>query len=428
MAVNDLIRRGSKRLARDINNSRVLQVIQARAPVSRAEIAKVAELPPPTVTAIINDFIRAGLVRETDQVRDADDGAVPVGRRPIMLVLNESAAFAAGVKLRPDGMTVAITDLGGNTIYHRAVALLPPRAELGGSAPAAVLQQVADEIRAGMAEADVHPAQTIGVGVGMPGLIDHVSGVCRHSSFLGWENVRVREDLERILELPVYVDNDVNMVTAAELAFGAGREASEFLTVTIGRGIGLGIVMRGEIYRGTFGGAGEFGHVKTESPLRCECGSVGCLEAVASETGICAQVASELGLPEATIDEALRLAHQGDPRVRAIFARAGDMLGREIGNLLNLFNPQLVIVTGEGTRTGGVLLDPMRIACTRAAFAQLGTDARIVVQEWGDEAWARGAASIAVHEMLRPPIYQSTTAGPLDQLLDRVPMAARGRS
>jgi predicted NBD/HSP70 family sugar kinase len=412
--MNDHVRRGTKGLIRDINNSRVLQIIQARAPISRAEIAKLAKLPPPTVTNIVNDFLQAGLVRETDLVREPSDGVTTLGRRPIMLTLNEQAGFAIGVKMRPDGLTVAITDLSGNPLYHVDRPL-----EMNG--PPEVLKRLAAEVHDALARARIDEAKALGLGIGMPGLIDHVRGVCRYSSLLAWADVDVKAALEGLLSMPVSVDNDVNMLTAAEIAYGAGREVNDFLTVSIGRGIGLGIVMHGEIYRGAFGGAGEFGHTKTNGELRCECGAVGCLEAVASEAGICAQVAASRGEEAIGIERAIALGNAGDLVVRGIFEHAGRALGCGIGNLLNLFNPRLVIVTGEGTRAGGLLLDPMRQAVREAAFALLGEDTRIVVQTWGDEAWARGAASIVVHQMLQPPIYESRATGPLAHLLDRVP-------
>ena len=412
--MNGHVRRGTKGLIRDINNSRVLQIIQARGPISRAEIAKLAQLPPPTVTIIVNAFLRADLVRETDFVRENADGGSVLGRRPIMLTLNEQAGFAVGVKLRPDGLTATVTDLCGAPLYH-------VDRPLDASAPHEVLRRIASEARAALEEAGVAEAKVLGLGIGMPGLIDHVRGVCRYSSLLGWSEVDVKATLEEILSMPVYVDNDVNMLTAAQIAYGAGREVSEFLTITIGRGIGLGIVVRGEIYRGTFGGAGEFGHTKVESELRCECGAIGCLEAVASEDGICAQIAAVCGEQAMEIEQAIALAMSGDPEVRGIFERAGGALGRGIGNLLNLFNPQLVIVTGEGTRAAPLLLEPMQREMREAAFALLGDDTRVVIQAWGDEAWARGAASIVVHEMLQPPIYESRETGPLAHLLDRVP-------
>lgn len=409
--MTDLVRRGSKGLLRDINNSRVLQVIQARAPISRAEIAKIAALPPPTVTSIVNDFLQAGLVRETDIVRSPDGAAAAVGRRPILLTLNDDAAFAIGVKLRQGGFTLTLTNLGGTSVYRSEEPLVDRTPE----SVFASIGRAADEAfrRTGIARSAL-----LGLGIGLPGLIDHVHGVCRYSPLLGWTQVDVRSSLERRLRVPVYVDNDVNMLTAAEIAYGAGREVGDFLTVTIGEGIGLGIVVRGEIVRGAFGGAGEFGHIKTGSELRCECGAVGCLEAVASDLGIAAQASVALDR-QVGIEEALLLARSGDRSIAGILERAGTALGLSIGNLLNLFNPHLVIVTGEGTRAGPLLLEPMRRAVRGAAFGALGEDTRIVVQEWGDDAWAQGAASIVVHEMIKPPIYESGTAGPLAHLLER---------
>lgn len=409
--MTDLVRRGSKGLLRDINNSRVFQIIQSRAPVSRAEIAKMAELPPPTVTSIINDFLRADLVRETDLIRPNGDGIAVIGRRPILLTLNQDAAFVIGVKLRQDGFTLTIVNLGGTSVYH-----IDHR--LPATSPAEVFSLIHDEIRVAVQKAGIDPSKLIGLGIGLPGLIDHVRGVCRYSSLLGWSQVDVRASLEALLQVPVYVDNDVNMVTAAEIAYGAGREMSDFLTVTIGQGIGLGIVLRGEIFRGSYGGAGEFGHTKTGSTLRCECGATGCLEAVVSDVGIASQVSDILDRA-VDIDMARELAQSGDRTVRDVFERAGVLLGTSIGNLLNLFNPQLVIVTGEGTQAGSLLLDPMRRAVHAAAFGALGQDTQLVVQEWGDEAWARGAASIVVHEMIKPPIYESRSEGPLTSFLDR---------
>lgn len=410
----DVVQRGSKGLIRDINNSRVLTLIQAHGPISRSDIAKAADLPPPTVTQIVSEFIAAGLVRE-DRV-----GESVLGRPPILLALNEKAAFAVGVKLTAADLTVAITDLAGN-IVQLSEGTLPL---LGVDE---VLDQMATEVRYALSEAHVSDSIVLGVGIGMPGLIDYTSGVCREAATLGWAEVDVKGALEKRLHFPVYVDNDVNMLTAAEIAFGAGQEISEFLTVTTGRGIGLGIVLRNEIYRGTHGWSGEFGHTKIASDLRCACGAIGCLETVASEVGICNQAASILQTPVIGIDEVVARAKEGDARLQEVLVHGGRELGRSIGNLINIFNPQRVFVTGEGTRMGEMLLAPMKEAAREATFSRLGDDVRLEIQEWGDEAWAQGAASIVMHEMLKPPIYESEAVRPLNRILDRGPRQTAGR-
>jgi len=406
------IRRGTKALLRDINNSRVFQIIQSTGPLSRADIARVAELPPPTVTRIVNDFLRADLIREVAEERENIPGLSGVGRPPILLSLNDRVALTAGVKLRRNALTVAVMDLAGNVLYH-------VEHQSTCTTPEDTLGVVAGKVAQAFEDSGQNRDRLLGIGIGMPGLIDHSKGVCRFSPFLGWERVEVRRMLEERCGVPVYLDNDVNLLTAAQIAFGAGRGVANFLVVTLGEGIGLGIVIGGEIYRGAFGGAGEFGHMKLGGRLRCECGAVGCLEATASEDGTCEQVAAIRGVPSISMDEAIELCADGDPAVGEVFARAGTMLGQGVGNVLNLFNPELVIVTGEGVRIGSVLLEPMKKAIGEASFAMLGRDPRFVFETLGDEAWAQGAASIVVQEMLRPPIYESGAPEPLAYLLDR---------
>ncbi|HEV3310738.1 MAG TPA: ROK family transcriptional regulator [Chloroflexota bacterium] len=409
--MNGLLRRGSKNLLRDINNSRVLQIIQSHAPVSRAEIARIAELPPPTVTSIVNDFLRVGLIHETDLVQDANNGSPGLGRRPIFLELNRRVALTVGVKLRSNGLTVAITDLAGTVEFH---ADLP----VASVTPAEILAEVATKIRWAIAECGLETDRILGIGLGMPGVIDHRTGVCRYSPLLGWGSVEVGPILEELCAMRVYVDNDVNMLTASQIAFGHGRGVNSLLTVTLGTGIGLGIGLGGEIYRGSYGGAGEFGHLKVGGTRVCDCGALGCLESMASERGVCQQAAELLGRTVG-LDEVSQLATDGDHDILDMFQKTGSVLGTSIGNLVNIFNPDLVIITGEGVKTTAPLIEPMRAALDAAIFGTLGDELKIVVEELGDEAWAQGAASIVVHELLRPPIYKSHAAEPLAHFLDR---------
>lgn len=176
----------------------------------------------------------------------------------------------------------------------------------------------------------------------------------------------------------------------------------------------MGIVAHGRFYRGARGGGGEFGHtvIDPDGPW-CDCGKRGCLEAYVSDPSLVreardAAAGRRLGgvdPDELTIETVTELAKQGDPTMRAILARAGRMLGMGIANLINIFNPALIIVSGEGVRAGDLLFEPMRDSVARYAFNGLAHDAEIVVQEWGDEAWARGAASLVLQEIYRSPLH-----------------------
>jgi predicted NBD/HSP70 family sugar kinase len=210
---------------------------------------------------------------------------------------------------------------------------------------------------------------------------------------LGWDGIRLGPDLEDALGLPVLVDNDVNTVAIAERLYGHGRDIMDFLVVTIGRGIGLGVVVNSRLYRGASGGAGEFGHwpLSDDGP-RCDCGNHGCLEAYIGEKGL-AEAARSVGLP---VGEALAaLADQGDERARAIFGQAGALLGRNVAGLVNVFNPGLLVIAGEGTSAWRHWQPQFHLALRAHRFG-MKRKVRVVVDLLDDYGWARGAAALVL--------------------------------
>src|ERR1700730_9454367 len=322
-------RTGSKRLLRDLNQNIVFNLIAEHATISRTELAKQSRLPAATITRIVGDFIAAGLVSEGASEESSG------GRRPVLLSINPSAGHVVGVKLREDSMTVTVCDLSCIPLYT-CEQQIP-----GGATPQHVVEVIAEAVKQCCSEAGVSIRRVLGVGVGLSGLIDSSRGICRYSAILGWRDVELGPALEFKLRLPVRIDNDVNTLAVAERSFGAGRDAATFLMLTLGRGIGLGIVIGGEIYRGSSGGAGEFGHMtidtSADAPL-CNCGKRGCLEAIASDYGILrAATGADPGHHvEDAIGTLIERAQQGDEEIRAIFARAGNALGIALANLTNL--------------------------------------------------------------------------------------------
>ena len=270
-------RTGSKRLIRDLNLSIVFNLIVEHGSISRTELAKRSGLPAATITRIVGDFIAAGLVHEVSSEESSG------GRRPVLLSINPYAGYVVGVKLRENSMTVTVCDLGC-TILHSCEGYFTE-----GAPPHQVVEAIAEAVKRCTSEAGITFQRVLGVGIGLAGFIDSSRGLCRYSSILNWKDVELGPALEFKLRKRVRIDNDVNTLAVAERYFGEGRDAANFLLVTIGRGIGLGIVIRGEIYSGTHGGAGEFGHMTMatgeDAPL-CHCGKYGCLEAIASDYGI----------------------------------------------------------------------------------------------------------------------------------------------
>ncbi len=392
---------GNRDLIRAINRSHILNVIKTLGPVARAEIARLTGLSPATVTAITADLIAEELVFEK-QTGDSRGG-----RRPILLALNPGGRYVAGIKLMEEAAVGALTDLEA-TIIARQTVSLPPDHPVEG-----VLAVLAGMVAALLAEANVSRRKLLGVGLGLAGIVDSERGLLRQSPYLGWRDLPLRDLLRAKVKVPVYIDNDVNTLTLAERWFGSGQGVDDFLTLTVGRGIGMGVVANGQFYRGVQGGAGELGHtvVDPQGEL-CSCGKRGCLETVVGDPGLLRAANAAFERPIASADELLALAEAGEERARAVFAHAGAVLGRAVANLINIFDPQRIIISGEGVRYGKWLFDPLCAAVDEHAMPALRPDVDITIEPWGDDAWARGAASLVLRELFESPVHQETVANP----------------
>lgn len=393
---------GNRDLIRALNRSILLNTIKNDGPIGRAELARQTGLSPATVTAITAELI------EDDLVFEKAPGDSSGGRRPILLALNPHGGYVIGVKLTEQQAIGALTDLEA-TVLERAVLPLPDRSP--ESAVNVIAALAYDLLQRGGAV----PHKLLGIGLGMAGIVDFEQGVLRHSPFFDWPETPLCAQVQARLRVPAFMDNDVNTLTMAEKWFGQGQGVDDFLTITVGRGIGLGIVVGGRFYRGAGGGAGEFGHtvMVPDGPL-CECGKRGCLEAFVGDPGLlrAAQEAYEAGTlprPAADIEELLSWARQGQPAAVEIYRQAGQVLGRGIANLINLLNPGLIILGGEGVRAGELLFAPMRAEIELYGMPELVQDASFKVEAWGDDAWARGAASLVLRELFESPVNRKAT-------------------
>lgn len=385
------LRSANRRLMREINQMLVLGAIRDQGPISRTDIADVTHLSAATISGITGDLIEQRLVEE----REA--GISTGGRRPILLALNRQAGLVLGVKVTETTLVAALTDLGADIVSQAERSLD------GVRRPEAVADQLValvDGLRS------CYPDRRIfGVGLGIAGVVDRSAGICRYSPFLRWRDVPLRDLLEERLDLPVVIENDVNTLALAEQWFGAGAGVSDFLVVTLGRGVGLGMVLNGELYRGGLGGGGEFGHL-TADPTgpRCECGKQGCLEALISTPALTQRLRAVLG-SNVTFAAGVERARTGDPRASSVFTDAGRLLGTALATLVNLFNPPLIIVGGEGAEVLDLLLEPMRETLRDGCFDNFFANLQLVVEPWGDDAWARGGASLMLEELFRPSLY-----------------------
>jgi N-acetylglucosamine repressor len=369
------------------NRASVLNSIRQHGPISRVDVARRTGLSVGAITALTRELVENGLIYEKQE------GDSRGGRPPILLALQPEGAYVVGAKLTEDHITFALTNLDADVIGR--LTLVNPSVE-----PEAVAQRMADGIHRLVADSNIQRSRLLGVGIGMAGIVDAETGVCLASPILGWENVPFADLVEQRTILPVYLDNDVNTLTLVEKLYGAGVGSNHFLTITVGRGIGLGIVVNGQLYRG-MGGAGEFGHtVLDPQGYVCDCGKRGCLETFVGDPWLLRR-AAEHALHYNTIEELFTAALNGQQQMVDLIRQAGTSLGYGIAILINILNPQLLIFSGEGMRYGEMLLQPMREALYANSMTALSVGLKLHTEPLGDDAWARGAASLVLQELFR---------------------------
>lgn len=375
--------------------SLVFTTALSQGPLSRVEIARRTGLSSAAVTKAVRPLMATGyLVEETDGTAPAT-----VGRPANPVRVNGGRALFIGVKVTADEVIAVLVDLCCRIRVARRV----PLSERSPAAVIAVVAALTGELLIG--------ARRFGVGVrglavAVSGDVDRAAGVVRYSPFLGWRDVGLAGAAQAATGLPVTVDNDVRALTVAEQWFGAGAGRSGFALVTVGAGIGCGLVVHGRVVAGAHGVAGEIGHLSIDpaGPL-CHCGNRGCAEAIASDSAIARRIQERTGQPVAGPAHALELARAGDPVAREAFARAGAAIGRAIGVVANLLGPERVIISGEGLAAYDLFASQIRDAFAATVF---GTAARceVITRPLPFEEWARGAAATAIQTFIGPDTFQ----------------------
>jgi len=383
--------RASRSLLRDFNVSLLIELVRRAGSISRAELARQSQLSAPTVSAIVDSLLKRGIVIEITTAPSSG------GRPPVLLSVDPKAGYVVGIKLRGDGVTTVVCDLDAQIVSsnERYVPLVGD--------PMAALDAIEEETRRALRDAAVPASKVLGVGVGLSGVIDSAAGVCRFSHLLQWHDVDLAAPLRRRMGLPVWVENDVNTLAVAEKWAGDAHTAKNFVTLSVGRGIGLGIVVDRSLYRGSHGAGGEFGHMIVEpGGPRCECGRFGCLEAMVGEGALRRRISERKG-HDVSREELLMLVEMGDSAALDIVDSAGRKLGLAVANMVTLLNPELLIICGEGTALGSAFIDPIVSSVREQTFADLGRQLEIKIQSWGDEAWAVGAATLVLRESFNLP-------------------------
>lgn len=313
--------------------------------------------------------------------------------------------WIVGIDLGGTYIKGAILDTVGTILVDAAV---PTGAEHGSEY---VLQQIKNLVHRLLEKGQIKIQEVLGIGIGVPGLPDYERGSVVFAPNLQWRNVELAQPLEQSLGVPVFLDNDANVAALGEQWCGAGGGSQHMVLITIGTGIGCGLILNGEIYRGAAFSAGEIGHI-TMDPQgpACNCGRRGCLENLTSATAIMRMAQEAVDQGQETLlaqvaclspKEVFALAQQGDVVAKQIIDQVVFYLGWAIGNLVNTLNPQLVLLGGGVAQAGELFFEPIRQRVQACTLEAPGRTVRIAGASLGNKAGAIGAAALALQEFTK---------------------------
>lgn len=382
---------GDQTLVKKINKSIVLNTVQNKSPLSRAQISETTGLNKATISALINELIDENFVYEIGP------GQSNGGRRPVMLYFNKNAGYSIGVDLGVNYILAVLTDLQGNIVREKATPLHNQSTEH-------VMPEVKSLISQLKLETPESPYGIIGIGIGVPGMTNS-EGKILLAPNLEWRNVHLKEEIESEYHVPVTVNNEANAGSHGEKLYGAGKGISNLIYISAGIGIGTGIIINNELYKGASGVSGEIGHFTIEANgKKCSCGNRGCWELYASENALLAQarqLSEYQNQPDVDIDMLIQAANEGNPKVLRLFNNIGEYLGIGLTNIVNTFNPEQVIIGNRLSKLRNWVNNPIhRVLEQRLLLPDHHERLQITFSELGIYPCALGSSSFAISNFL----------------------------
>jgi N-acetylglucosamine repressor len=358
---------------REVNRRIVLNLIREHQPISRAELARRMNVRRAALTAIVRDLLHAGEIYETGPAASVR------GRRPTLIRVQTSGRLAMAVDVRPGKTSIALADFGGTVLDRRVFATPREPTEL-----AKCLVGHVESILATHAEHGGDAPPLHGIGIVVPGMVDRRSGQILYAPRLGWRDVQLRDAVREHLDVPVSVESAPIACALARLWLMTGepRAVNNFAYVSVSDGVGVGIVMSGEVLRGEHHTAGELGHVSLDpnGPL-CACGKRGCWEAFACNSSTIARYVEAVGGAKSlgskspgskslaskarkapSVEEIIRRAQVGEPAAMAVLTETGRQIGRGLAAVVSAYNPKRLYIGGEVTAAWDLIEQPIRSA------------------------------------------------------------------
>ncbi len=373
---------------RSINRSAILEIIRREGPISRTLIAEKLNVSPATVMRIVDDLIQEDLVREQGQKEWSG------GRRRSLVEFNSEGQVVIGIDMGGTKMFGAIADLGGKVLEEVEISRHRTYGE-------ETYRRLVEQIEKLLSSPILKKRKLRGIGVGVPGVTLHKEGIVVWAPSLQWRNYPLKSLLSERYHLPITVDNDVNLAAVGELWFGAGQNTNNLVLITIGTGIGAGIVIDGALYRGSNESSGEIGYLMPGQEFLGRCyDNFGALETVASGTGIAHRAQEALKgkrspeeLENLTAEDVFEAARRGEDWARSIIASTVDYLAIAISSIAAYFDPEVIILGGGVARSSDLLLEPI----LRRIEGTIPSVPRLVASSLDRRAAVMGAITNVLH-------------------------------
>ncbi|MGV3490168.1 MAG: ROK family transcriptional regulator [Devosia sp.] len=367
----------------------IVEAISTSGPLTRTELSALTGFSKASVTNLSRDLIEIGLLSEGDAIYGQ-------GRPSVQLALDRRGGYLIGLTLaHRAGAVLVVTDLHGNVQAQRDFPWSRDPEEVGDNI-AAMLPELC-------AEAGIAPTRIVGIGVAVPGFVDQHQQMVLQSSFMGWQDIPAAAAIEARTGIPTYVENDANAVTVGEKLFGRAKESRNFTLASLGIGIGCAHFIDGRLHRGHSGGAGELAHATMDlMGAPCRCGKRGCLTTISSARAV-VNSSAEAGVECTSISELEALAERGNQSAIGIIHKAGSMLGLALSHVVQMNNPELVLVVLLDGELDGLMHRVTKQTLDACIMPRFARHTEIQFEKVSTDFWARGAAAVAAERFLSNP-------------------------
>ncbi len=403
-----MVTTADQNLVREFNTAVVLNTIRLNAPLSRAEVAKITGLNRSTVSQIINALLDRKLVQETTLQCDR------IGRPGLLLELNPSGGFAIGIEIGVNFLSLVATDFLANVFWRQRI-----KSDSVEDVDT-ILERAYEMTEIGLEKGTAAGLQPLGIGLGVPGLVDLRHGELMFAPNLGWSHIPMAKLWSQRFDLPIFVDNEAKAAAVGEYYFGKSRGVKNFIFLNAGVGLGAGIMIDGKLFRGSHGFASEVGHmIMDKNGDLCGCGNRGCWETQVSPKAVIRRFRETLkqGVPSTVLlaadndmdnivfETIANAALQGDNAALIAMQEVGEQLGLGIANLVNIFNPEMVILGGELNYASEILLPVVRQVISKFALKLETQDLIIAASAHGRDACVMGAVALVLDDILHEPKF-----------------------